>query len=186
MTTSEMLLKAILDKTTNEETLIKSVQQLNDLSEEVDFWTKIVSDRTYSTTHRRIAIVQFFVRHTFSRKVSELKLDALGLLPSECQVKVMHLITGVVPFPIKAEEAIVRIIFNFGEFDRACVYLSIFPNMEDAELVQVVSGIKANSPSVIADVAVGESLRSGAEIAWERWQQRQIYKVRNHRRANQP
>jgi hypothetical protein len=89
--TDQMRLKVILDRDSSEETLVENVQQLHSLSENRDFWANIVIDKTYSPAHRRIAFIQYFIRHSFYRKASELRVDSLGLLSSEFYIQVNRL-----------------------------------------------------------------------------------------------
>ncbi|HZQ48505.1 MAG TPA: hypothetical protein VFC07_15925 [Verrucomicrobiae bacterium] len=176
MKTNETRLKAILDRNSTEATLIANVQNLDLLSESGEFWLNIVRDKTYSSMHRRIAIVQYFVRHSYYAKANELGLQSLNLLPSEYLIQVLRMETGAVPAQQDNRDGRVRIYFTFDEVGKACVYLSMFPDADDAELIQSLFGAKTESSQIITDVSVGEHLVSGADITWNRWQRGQVYK----------
>ncbi|HLX72341.1 MAG TPA: hypothetical protein VKV04_22205 [Verrucomicrobiae bacterium] len=175
MSTNEMQLRAILDKTCNEKMLIDKVQQLQSLCEDRDFWTKIITDVTYSATHRRVAFVQYFIRHAFERKASEMKLDALNLSSSEFSMKLLRMWTGVIPIQVPLDNAVVEIACRFSEVDSARIFLSISPNSSGSELLEILLGRKIDSNQVITDVGAGEQLTCGAYINWKRWQGNQVY-----------
>lgn len=176
--TSEMRLQVVLDKKNNEKLLIQNVKELDILSENENFWRTIISDRTYSAAHRRVATVQYFIRHVYNRKVSDIKLNALNLQSSECRPEVMRMIAGVVPVRPNVGEVVLRIYFIFSEIDSACVYMTI-PDADDSVLVGAISGTKGDVNFVITDVAAAERLHSGESILWQRWKQHQVYRCRD-------
>ena len=166
---------AILDRTSSEKSVIEAVQQLQTLSESRDFWSDIIRDRTYSPTHRRIALVQYFVRHSFYKMARELRLEYLNLSPFKLDIKVIGLFAGVMPVDDPVENAVVHLTCDFGDAGSAAIYLSIFPKAEDSKLADVLFWRKADSCQVVTDVAAGEQLNSGEYIRWKRWQRGQIY-----------
>jgi hypothetical protein len=170
-----MQLKAILDRTSCEESLIENVQQLQTLSESHDSWTNIISDTTYGAIHRRIAFVQYFIRHSLHKKIGNLKLGSLNLSPFSLNMQVIGLWTGVMPVHTPDDNAIVRIICSFGDAGSAAIYLSVFPKTGDAELAEILFGKNIDARQTVTDVAAGEQLASGAYINWKRWQQGQVY-----------
>jgi len=147
--TNEMRLQAILDRKSSEGVLLQNVMELDSLSEDADFWISIVSDRSYSASHRRIATVQYFVRHMFYRKAWEINLSAMKLQPSECRPEVMRMVAGVVLVSHELDEVLLRVYFIFSEIDWLCVYLSLFPNAEDSLLLHAISGTKKNCSFVL-------------------------------------
>ena len=175
MNENETQLKAILDRTSSEQSLIANVQQLQSLSESRDFWVNIVCNKSYSATHRRIAFVQYFVRHAFNKKASEMKLDSLNLSSSEFNMKRLRMWTGPIPVHTPLDNAIVEISCHFSEVDSAVIFLSIFPDAGSAELVEILSGRKIDSCQVITDAGAGERLTSGIYINWKRWQDAQRF-----------
>jgi len=175
MTENETQLKVISDRTSDEHNLLANVQQLQSLCESRNFWTAIINDPSYSITHRRVAFIQYFIRHSFNQKVSDFRLSSLNLAPSEFDIRVIGLWTGPIPVQAPHNSNIIRISCRFSEDNSATIYLSIVPKTGESDLVEILFGKTQGLQQTIADVAATERLDAGDYINWKRWQQGQVF-----------
>jgi len=167
-------LKVIADRNSSESSLLESVQQLQTICENRHFWAAIINDEAYGDAHRRIAFVQYFIRHAFQKHLGELELGSLNVSPFKLESHVVGIFAGVMPVKWPLGNAVIIVNCFFGDAGFAAIYLSVFPKAGDSELLDLLMR-GGDSSHVVTDVAAGEQLTSGAHIQWRRWQQGQVY-----------